>query len=447
MRSQLQSRRDEANRGDGAIRDRASDYRNREDLVASRRDNLQSRLDGRENGRDDRQDFRNDSREDRQDFREDAREDWQDWAGGRHWDDHWHHDHWHGHFDNYWHHMWDHHPVYSAFRVTVWGVNRVNYLFGWRTYYNPYPVAVYPQTTVINYNEPLVSYAPIEQYAIAPATTESAAPETVESASDVPDAAVDQFDAAREAFADGDYETALKSVDEAIAELPKDATLHEFRSLILFALKKYRESTAAIHAVLAVGPGWNWSTMSGLYEDTDDYVNQLRELEETVKSNSDAADTKFLLAYHYLTMGHNDNAIQLLQSVLKLEPRDNVAADLVTMLGGELPDSAARPEPADLPGPKATEQELLGTWKTKSDDAAFELSLEKSGEFTWTYSADGDIQKIQGVYAVDDGVLAMEPDSGGVMLAEVGRPENDSFVFQQAGDASKQLVFKRSQPL
>jgi hypothetical protein len=37
--------------------------------------------------------------------------------------------------------------------------------------------------------------------------------------------------------------------------MPRDAVLHEFRSLALFALQRYSESAAAIHAVLAVGPG------------------------------------------------------------------------------------------------------------------------------------------------------------------------------------------------
>ena len=61
--------------------------------------------------------------------------------------------------------MWDEHPVWSAYRVTAWGINRASYLFGWGGYYNPYPVEpYYVGDTYIDYSQPLVTYAPMEQY-------------------------------------------------------------------------------------------------------------------------------------------------------------------------------------------------------------------------------------------------------------------------------------------
>ena len=91
--------------------------------------------------------------------------------------------------------------------------------------------------------------------------------------------AVAKFDQARAAFYEGRYDEALKLTDAALAQLPRDAVLHEFRSLVLFALRRFAESAAAIHPVLDVGPGWDWKTLSSLYPNVDVYANQLRALE------------------------------------------------------------------------------------------------------------------------------------------------------------------------
>ena len=69
---------------------------------------------------------------------------------------------------------------------------------------------------------------------------------------------------------------------------------------------------------------------------------------------------------------------------------------------------------------------------------------DKPGEFSWTYRKGGKKQPTRGVFVVDDGVLAMEPDSGGVMIAEVTQPKNGSVTFRQPGDASSDLVFRKS---
>src|SRR5262249_56341432 len=120
------------------------------------------------------------------------------------------------------------------------------------------------------------------------------------SPSGVSEEAVAKFDQARAAFLEGNYDQALKLTDEAVAKLPHDAVLHEFRSLVLFALKRYTESAAAIHAVLAVGPGWDAKTLSGLYPDMSTYTAHLRALEAARNQNQRDADLRLLVGYHYL---------------------------------------------------------------------------------------------------------------------------------------------------
>ena len=40
---------------------------------------------------------------------------------------------------------------------------------------------------------------------------------------------------------------------------------------------------------------------------------------------------------------------------------------------------------------------------------------------------------VKGAYALDGNVLALEPDAGGIMLAEITEPKGGSFVFRTVG--------------
>ena len=102
--------------------------------------------------------------------------------------------------------------------------------------------------------------------------------------------------------------------------------VHEFRALTLFALKRYDEAAAVDYAVLSSGPGWNWSTLVGLYPDVDTYTNQLRALEAYVRSNPNSAPGQFLLGYHYLVQGHKENAGAQFEKVVQLQPQDQLSA-------------------------------------------------------------------------------------------------------------------------
>ncbi len=92
------------------------------------------------------------------------------------------------------------------------------------------------------------------------------------------------FDAGRQSFHNGDYAGALQQTDQALAKLPNDTTLHEFRALCLFALGRYDEAAATLYAVLSVGPGWDWTTLISLYPNVDAYTTQLRALEDYMQS-------------------------------------------------------------------------------------------------------------------------------------------------------------------
>jgi tetratricopeptide (TPR) repeat protein len=370
-------------------------------------------------------DRRDDIRNDWQDHRDDVRDDWQDWH-----DDHypWYGGWYWGYAPGYWgrwDYLWDEYPVAAAVGLTWWGVNSLSYAYGYGSdYYNPY----YAESAVVDYSVPIVS---------EPAEVTDPAQESLE-----------QFDQARAAFQQGNYAEALRLVDAAAVQLPRDAVLHEFRSLVLFALKRYSESAAAIHAVLAVGPGWDWKTLSSLYPDVATYTAQLRALEAYRNAHPNAADAWFLLGYHYLTTGSEQAALKAFRQTSQLQPGDTVSASLVRSLS---PHDASQPAPvasSAAPSTPIPVDQVVGIWAaTGKGTARYSMKLDKEGRFTWSFSRGTRKEEVQGVYALEGNVLAMEPDSGGVMLAEIAVKAPGSLHFKMVGGDKSDpgLDFKRSQ--
>jgi uncharacterized protein (TIGR03066 family) len=222
--------------------------------------------------------------------------------------------------------------------------------------------------------------------------------------------------------------------------------LHEFRSLVLFALKRYAESAAAIHSVLAVGPGWDAKTLTSLYPDMATYAAQLRELEAARNANPKAADVRFLLGYQYLTTDYVKEALAEFSEAAKLQPQDTVAASLVATL---TPRDAT---PANTPAAAAPKQvpptDVVGAWTASGKGTAkYTMDLKKDGSFTWAYSRGSKKEEVKGVYTVEGNVLAMEPDSGGVMLAELTQKGANDLQFQMIGGGTKDpgLNFRRGE--
>jgi hypothetical protein len=380
--------------------------------------------------RQDWQNQRDDIRQDWQNHRDEAREDWQNW-----FDDHypWHGGWYWGHAPGYWgrwDYLWDNYPVAAAVGLTWWGANALAYQFGYGEYYNPY----YVETPVYNYAEPVVTL-PIEVVYQQEAGQPAGALQ----------GSIDKFDQARASFYEGDYANALKLTDEALAKLPHDAVLHEFRSLVLFAMQRYAEAAATIHAVLAVGPGWDAKTLTSLYADMDTYTTQLRALEAARNNNLKAAELRFLAGYHYLTLGYPTEALAEFREAAKLQPKDQVTASLVATLSPR----DAKPTDTKAGAPKQVPPDsVVGSWTApgKRTDK-YTMSLNKDGTFFWAFSRGSKKEEVKGVYTVEGNVLAMEPDTGGVLLAELTPTESDGLQFKMIGGPKDDpgLAFQRGQ--
>jgi uncharacterized protein (TIGR03066 family) len=95
--------------------------------------------------------------------------------------------------------------------------------------------------------------------------------------------------------------------------------------------------------------------------------------------------------------------------------------------------SGAKPAPVTESTAKIDVAEIIGTWTSSRGKANFELTLDKDKGFTWVYRESKKEEKVKGAYALDGNVLAMEPDAGGVMLAEITAPQNSAFEFRTVG--------------
>ena len=229
------------------------------------------------------------------------------------------------------------------------------------------------------------------------------------------------FDAGRASFQQGNYADALQQANEALAKLPNDTTLHEFRALCLFALGRYDEAAATLYAVLSVGPGWDWTTLIGLYPSVDVYTAQLRALEDYCDANTGSATARFVLAYHYLTQGHTDAAVDILKQVVALKPGDTLSAKLLRQLDPpkDQPAEPARPSPADTTPPQGAS--IAGTWTARpAADTAITLTVQPGGGFTWQVTQKGKTQQFSGSSTYGDGMLTLAQEKGPALVGRVG---------------------------
>lgn len=308
-----------------------------------------------------------------------------------------------------------------------WGLGNTLYRSGYASYYNPYWSNNGGGTYVYDYAQPVYVTGSTSVDATAANSTNTL------------------VDSAVSAFKAGDYQSALTQIDQAIKANPNDGVLHELRALTLFATKKYGESAATIHSVLAVGPGWDWPTMASLYPDVEQYTEQLRALEAFAKKNTDDAGAQFLLGYHYMTLGHPENAATEFSKVVKVQPKDRVAQDLLQLV--DKPKEGERPEPLPEPGenvadtkpeeppPAAFKAEaVVGAWTASRDDGAkFNLDLNADKSFKWHYAQGDRHDEFAGTYSLEGSLLVLQRKDGGAMVGHLTPDGDGKFTFKMLG--------------
>lgn len=388
-------------------------------------------------------------------------------ANGNNWNNDWHHGYWGGgawggaaagwglgygagYRNGYWNGYNDR-PWYSSaalWGMGGWALGSIYYGSGYGSYSNPYYAS---SSAYYDYSQPIqVINQPVAVAAEDPTATGTAA---VEPPPEV-QASRTHLDAARDAFLAGDYNKAGSEIELAIKERPTDAALHEFRGLVYFAQGDYSKAAGTLYAVLSAGPGWDWTTMSSLYPSVDTYTTQLRALEAFVKENPNSADARFVLAYQYITATHKDAALRQLQEVVRLQPSDQLSAQLIQSMGGQAPAQPGAPPAAssdtavagtDQPQPPDIDPtKIVGRRTAKREDGTtFTLDLTPDDKFTWTFEKGGKKQEFGGTYSVDGAVLVLERSDKSTMPGLVTM-EDKGFNFKLFGapDSDPGLDFK-----
>ncbi len=306
--------------------------------------------------------------------------------------------------------------------LSSWGFGSALYGMGYMPYNNIYYVDNSVVGAPYDYSQPIDTVSAPADEAVA-------------------DPAMALFDAGRQSFHDGDYAGALQQTDQALAKLPTDTTLHEFRGLCLFALGRYDEAAATLYAVLSVGPGWDWTTLISLYPNVETYTTQLRALEDYVKAQPQAASARFVLAYHYLTEGFTDAAVRMLKQVATLKPGDALTAKLVKQLDQPAETQAPAAAPVAAPaGPDDTTPPqgatIEGNWTARPvEGTTIELAIKPGDTFDWTVTQKGKMQHFAGTSTYGNGILTLAQDKGGpVLVGRVSWQGPSEMTFRIVGD-------------
>ncbi|WP_165248971.1 tetratricopeptide repeat protein [Paludisphaera soli] len=310
-----------------------------------------------------------------------------------------------------------------------WGFGSSLYDMGYSAYVNPYYAAnlVDPGAVAYDYAQPI----------------DTALPPV---ADDVASQGVSSFDAARASFLAGNYDQALQQADAALKQTPNDTALHEFRALCLFALGRYDEAAGVLYAVLSVGPGWDWATMIGLYPDAATYTAQLRALEAAEQADPQSASDRFVLAYHYLTQGHNEAAVTVLKRLVALKPDDALSAKLLAKLAPPAAPAVNSPAPVATPSQPPAGAELAGSWtaQPRAGDS-INLTVQPDGKFTWTATQAGRSRTFGGSSTYGGGLLTLAQDQGPALVGRVDWTDADHMTFRIAGGGPEDpgLAFSR----
>jgi len=291
----------------------------------------------------------------------------------------------------------------------------------------------------------------------------------------------DYFAASRAAFSAGNYPEALRDIEHAIVDMPGNPDVHQFHSLIFFAMGDYQRAAAIAHTVLESGPGWDWSVLQSFYPSPEVYTQQLRALEHYITEHGDQAATRFLLGYQYMMLNHLSAARRQLERVVALEPRDKLAANILTGLNsapgakpqglpGAMPSTGSPsglpstpptppggpsaggnpqgsgtanqvptlPAPPSPPAaPSAGGGALTGTFTSSpAPDVKIELTLQPDKHFTWKFTQGGQTQSFDGTYVRDGDSLVLSRQDG----------EKMDGTLKMRGDSSFQFRLKNTDP-
>jgi len=183
----------------------------------------------------------------------------------------------------------------------------------------------------------------------------------------------------------------------------------------------------------------DWTTMSSLYGNVDDYTQQLRKLEAWCKSHPTDASAYFVLAYQYLVIGSQEQATAALRIVVKDQPKDATAKKMLDALAPPAATATAAttaPPAAAAPAADTPSTDLVGSWQAKSGDSTIDLTIGEDSQFTWKAAQAGKPAiELKGELAATSDAIILDSKSQGSMSGTVKSAGPDKWQFALAGSA------------
>jgi hypothetical protein len=162
-----------------------------------------------------------------------------------------------------------------------------------------------------------------------------------------------EFAHASRLFHARNYAAALRRLDRALVRDPGDRDLLQLRSLVQLVMGEFKAAYADAMVVLAQDDVWDWSTLRSLFHSADEYTTVYRRLEDRVVANPNAIESRILLGYHNLMLGHRDAASRHFERVLALDPSNEVARRMIASEQPPQPRPDSVAVPSRTPSPAA----------------------------------------------------------------------------------------------
>ena len=136
-----------------------------------------------------------------------------------------------------------------------------------------------------------------------------------------------------------DYRSAVRAWRHAVVDDPKNGTTVMMLAQALFAAGEYDEAAAAAQQAMRLLPEAKWreavSKFREFYTNSQDYSDQLSELEKAVERYPNDPSLRFELGFQYAYSGHPDLALRQLDKLLELVPQDQVGRELRDLVNKE----------------------------------------------------------------------------------------------------------------
>jgi len=226
------------------------------------------------------------------------------------------------------------------------------YSYGYPAYGYAVPVYAYPApgyvsssptsgtTTIANSESSATTGSATSNIDSAPRSVITASATSSDEAAAAASRSREFADRGTSAFKAGNYDRAAWSWRHAIVDDPQNPALVLQLSHALFAIGIYDEAAGAVQAAMRQLPQSEWGTVvtryQTMYGKAIDYTHQLRALENAINSKPNDPALRFLAAYHFGYLGFVKQSIEQLEDVVRREPRDELARQLLDEMHSKL---------------------------------------------------------------------------------------------------------------